>query len=260
MLKRANETDVSDILDFCTNSIIGTKIACLCLCYGFERAFFELWHISDENGKLSAVIAKFYDNVTILCVDYSYIEDIKAFLNMSCYNSLMCSEEFCQAVGFKNAEIKNGYVFDSGYDMIFKASFTDEADYKKAYCLISDEISGSFKKDEEAYLSFLSDFMFRKMRDSARWVNIKQDGEISAVALTSSETDTEAVISGVACRKNARKKGLGKDIVLSLVSILKNENKKPYVIALNESAEGFYEHIGFKKKERIAFVERKNDV
>ena len=35
-----------------------------------------------------------------------------------------------------------------------------------------------------------------------------------------------------------------------------NENKKVYVIALNASAEGFYEHIGFKRTENITITRR----
>ena len=45
-----------------------------------------------------------------------------------------------------------------------------------------------------------------------------------------------------------------------LIRQLENENKTVYVIALNESAEGFYKHIGFEEVEKIAFIERKNYV
>ena len=38
---------------------------------------------------------------------------------------------------------------------------------------------------------------------------------------------------------------------------LKKEGKDVYVIALNESAQGFYEHIGFEFTENISFIERK---
>ena len=38
-----------------------------------------------------------------------------------------------------------------------------------------------------------------------------------------------------------------------------NLGKTPYVIALNDSAKGFYEHIGFKKYSLIAYVNRKDN-
>jgi len=48
--------------------------------------------------------------------------------------------------------------------------------------------------------------------------------------------------------------------VLSIVERLLADKKTPYVIALNESAEGFYEHIGFIQREKIAFCEREKNV
>ena len=42
-----------------------------------------------------------------------------------------------------------------------------------------------------------------------------------------------------------------------MVNELQCENKKVFVIALNESAESFYEHLGFDFYGEIAFVNNK---
>ena len=96
------------------------------------------------------------------------------------------------------------------------------------------------------------------MRFAARAKGVFQDNELISCALTSAETENSSLLSGVACIKTKRQQGAGKRVVLSLANELQSENKKVYVIALNESAKGFYEHIGFKEFEKIYYFGRKN--
>lgn len=258
MLKRATAEDLSQIKEICKGSIIGTKILCFVSAYGFERDFLEVWVMLDGDV-ITAVMTKFYDDISLLMTDEADKEQLSAFLCMFSFNTLTCKAEVCELLGFKADEVKNGYIYaDKSTDLT--CDTLEEDDYSDAYKLISREIPDSFGSSREAYLSFLSDFTFRKRRNLARGVCTHTDGILSSVALTSSETDESAIISGVACDRSLQKKGLGKRTVMSVVNSLKNEGKEVYVIALNKKAEGFYEHIGFTKTEQIAFVERKNYV
>ena len=187
------------------------------------------------------------------------MNQLEIFIGMFYFKTLTCTADICKRFGFKNAVIKRGYRFNG--DASDESCYAlEEDDYRKAYNIIAAEIPDSFSNEKEAYLSFLSDFTFRKRRELARGVCTHFEGALSSVALTSAETENAAIISGVACDRQLQKKGLGKKTVLSLVKILSDNNKDAYVIALNESAEGFYEHIGFKEVEKIAFIERENDV
>lgn len=258
MLKRANVSDFSEIKRLCQGGIIGTKILCYILAYGFERDFLEVWIIEDDN-RVIGVFTKFYDDITLLTDNTADTELISVFLEMLYFKTLMCSSDLCDALGFEDFTKKTGFLF-RGIKENYEADLLAEDDIEKAYNLISKEIPGSFRSDREAYLSFLSDFTFRQRRGLARGVCTHYNGNVSSVALTSSETENAAIISGVACDRALQKNGLGKKTVLSLAGLLKKDNKEVYVIALNESAEGFYEHIGFEKNENIAFVERKDYV
>ena len=258
MLKKADINDFVNIKKLCQGTIIGTKILCYILAYGFDRDFSEVW-IIEEDDKVTGVLAKFYDDISLLLSDGADIEQVSVFLDMFYYRTLMCDSSVGNALGFSACMQKNGYRF-CGETSCNDIDFLTEDDMKPAYDLISKEIPGSFGSDREAYLSFLSDFTFRQRRGFARGVCSHFEGKVSSVALTSSETDNAAIISGVACDRNLQKKGLGKKTVLSLVNLLSEEKKMAYVIALNESAEGFYEHIGFEKIENISFVERNNYV
>lgn len=228
------------------------------MAYGFNRDFLDVWMI-EQDGEFAGVLARFYDAATLVTQDVTDTEQIRTFLGMINYRTLVCSYETAQDLSLTISEVKNGYCFN-GSACDFNMQQLCEDDYYKAYALISREIPGSFSDTKEAYLSFLSDYTFRERRGLARGVCSYCDDIIASTALTSSETDNAAVISGVACDKSCQKKGLGKATVLSLINSLKKENKTAYVIALNESAEGFYEHIGFDKVEKIAFIERKSYV
>lgn len=258
MLKRADENNFSEIRGLCKGSIIGTRILCYIMAYGFDRDFLEVW-IIENNGVTVGVFTKFYDDITLLVNDRADIGQISAFLQMFYFKTLMCHSFVGDALGFESSITKAGYRF-CGYTDDAKTDSLTENDIEKAYALISREIPGSFSSDREAYLSFLSDFTFRQRRGLARGVCTHNGVNVSSVALTSSETDNAAIISGVACDRSLQKKGLGKKTVLSLADLLRKENKDIYVIALNESAQGFYEHIGFEKTEKIAFVERESYV
>lgn len=249
---------MAEIRQLCRGSIIGTRILCYVMAYGFDRNFLEVWLIEDD-GTAVGVLAKFYDDITLLtdrCTDF---RQLSVFLQMLNFKTLMCHSYVNDVLHFENSVTKFGYRF-SGDAEGREIDLLSENDIENAYELISREISGSFKSDRESYLSFLSDFTFRERRGLARGVCTHNDGNVSSVALTSSETDNAAIISGVACDRSLQKKGLGKKTVLSLTALLKGENKEVFVIALNESAQGFYEHIGFEKTEKISIIERENYV
>lgn len=252
MLKSACENDLKSILSFCSDDLIGTRISCYCLCYGFDRDFFSVW-LNEAEGKIKGVVTKFYDSITLECESDCNFDEIRQFVSMLGYSEIMCSEEACRAMSFKEYQSKKAYVFNGDAGECESENLF-EGHYKQLYELISEAIPGSFSSGNEAYLSFLSDFTFRKNRKMARAKGLSEDGELLSCVITSSETDFAAILSGVACKSTSRKSGLGKRTVLSATKELLSENKKVYVIALNESAQGFYEHIGFKEIYNICFI------
>ncbi len=255
-IKLAEKTDLVALGTFCDGSILGTKIMCQIKAYGFGRDFLSVWCCVTDENKIVAVISKFDDNVTLMCGETEVTEDINAFLGMIGYSSLCCSRDTAVKLGFADSVTKNAYIYAGSYDGGILGELGEEL-YRGCYALICESIPDSFSSDEEAYLSFLSDFTFRKRRGLARLKGFTEKGRVRSCALTGAETEEAAIISGVACVSSDRKKGLGKLTVLSLAEELKRENKDAYVIALNESAEGFYEHIGFQFTEKISFIERK---
>lgn len=256
MLKLANEKDLESILRFCDGDLLGTRIGCYCLAYGFERDFLNIW-IDGAGGKISTVIAKFYDSITLKTSDNA--EEIIEFIYMIGFSSLNMNADTCRRFGMEADSIKKSYIFKGDTAENFVTEIAEEH-YRALYSLICENIPGSFIDTKDAYLSFLSDFTFRKRRKLARCKGIIQDGKLVSSVITSAETDKCALLSAVASDKSVRGTGHGKRTVLSAVSELKNENKNIFVIALNESAQGFYEHIGFEYYTDICHIERKHNV
>ncbi len=254
MLKAATEKDLEAILEFCDGDLLGTRIGCYCLAYGFDRDFMSVW-IDDSYGKINTVIAKFYDSITLR----SSAEDpteIAGFISMIGYLSLETDADTCRKFCLSADSVKKAYIY-KGKTCERTAEDISEENYKALYSLVSENIPGSFKNSKEAYLSFLSDFTFRKRRGLARSKGIVSDGKLVSCVITSAETESCALLSAVASDKSVRGMGYGKKTVLSAINELKNENKEVFVIALNESAESFYEHIGFEYYGDICHIERK---
>lgn len=250
MLKLASAQDLESILDICNGSLLGTRIGCYGLAYGFERDFLQIWFDEIDN----TVIAKFYDSMTLIS-EADNCEEIRNFIEMIGFRSIEMPDDVCGKLGYTADTVKKSYIF-KGQAQNFGADNVSEELYKSLYALVSDNIPGSFDNSKEAYLSFLSDFTFRKHRALARAKGFVVDGTLVSSVITSAETSDYALISAVASDKRFRGTGLGKKTVLSMIDELINEKKKVFIVALNESAEGFYEHLGFEFCGNVATVSR----
>ena len=258
MLKFADCNDANNIKAFLGNGIIPLRICSYMTAYGFDKDFVKFW-ISrcDDNNEINGVIALFENSLLLHINNQIEASEIVSFISMLQFGTLSCEKETALICGFSVYEEKQGFIFEDDTDEC-SADDIDEDIIKNAYQLICESIPGSFTNSKNAYLSFLSDYTYRKRRNLARGKCIKENNSLVSCAFTSAETNNEALLSGVATDKNLRKGGYGKRTVLSLVHELLSENKTAYVIALNDSAINFYEHIGFKKDKIIAYINRKD--
>lgn len=251
MLRMLDSKDPETVKKLSYGSILGTRIYCYALCYGFDRDFLDFW--AGEN----TLVARFDDTFTVKAGSDADFEELKEFLDVMDATEIVTDEDTAKSLCFENFRTRKGYRFTGAACASDEVSVLDDSLIPELYSLISEAIPDSFGKDRNSYLSFLSDYMFRKNRGFSRACGVISDGKLVSTTITSAETETSAIISGIACREGYRKYGFGKKTVLTIASILKNENKNVYVIALNESAEGFYEHIGFEKCENIAYVSKR---
>ena len=86
MLKLAEKENLEAILKFCDGDLLGTRIGCYCLAYGFSYDFLNIW-IDESEGEIQTVIAKFYDTITVKTSAESF-DEIEDFVNMIGFNTL----------------------------------------------------------------------------------------------------------------------------------------------------------------------------
>lgn len=246
MLKLVENGNSSLITGITPNNIIKTRILCYAICYGFDKSFVDFWH-----GE-GITVARFDDVYTIWAEADADIDELKEFINMMQIKSIITNDYVSYALGFDDAVIRSGFKYDGKAVIYPGISLINENNIKKNYSFISESIPGSFNAD--SYLEFLSDFTYRKNRGFARGICFEENGEVIASALTASETPESVIISGIASSEKYRGSGLGRKIVSSITGILQEENKSVFVVALNDSAIGFYKHIGFTETEKIAYI------
>lgn len=257
MLKSVLQKDLPDIYAYLENNgIIPLRINSYLSAYGLDKEFVKFWYCESE-GRVCGLISLFEDTLLLHINEDADVNEVVSFIEMLPFSTLSCEKETAELCGFTDTTEKQGYVYCDlpEYDV---AEDIAEEKIKSAYKLICETIPDSFVDTNNAFLSFLSDYTYRKRRGFARGKCMLEDNKLVSCAFTCAETETSALLSGVATNINVRKGGYGKKTVLSLVSELSSLGKTSYVIALNKSAEGFYEHIGFVKDKTIVYINRKD--
>ena len=244
MIKLAGEGDRKELLDFCASFPLGVRLSCCVLAYGLEGKVFSAHIQLDGEGKIVAAIGNLGGNGTLLCADEAGFEELSLFFSFGSFRTVTGDVSSFEKLKILPFERKKLFRFEG--KAVKSEEVKNDGDLRKMYGLVCAGIPDSFEDGEENFLEFLSDFTYRRNRDLARLKIIENGGEVFASCLTVAEDEKRALIGAVVSSPAHRGEGLGKKVVLSMARDLTEQGKTAYVIALNEKAEGFYEHIGFK--------------
>ncbi len=250
-MRLSEPADRAALTAFCGESLYGAYILCRFLCYGNDYPFARCY-VDLDGDTVRTALSVLEDAAVLLSGDATDFEELGVCLPLLGVKTLLVDESVAGKLPFPCVQTRTTLQFEGA---VPPAQAADDAPLSDVYALIADAIPGSFESTKEAYLSFLSDFTFRRNRGRARLKAVLTDDALAACALTAAETDTAAVISGVACDKAHRGKGYGKTVVTATVSALQQENKAAHVIALNDSAVGFYCSLGFRITGKAAWLD-----
>ncbi len=210
MLKKATAENEKEILSFLSEGVVSLKIASYIKAYGFERDFINYWLAFSEENELISVFALFETSAVLYAEEGADLTELRSFIEMLGFETLVCSEKTAYSLGFEKIQIKKTYFYDGEADEA-SAEEIEEEKIKDVYNLICENIPDSFEKSKNAYLSFLSDYTFRKRRSLARGKCITENGKVLSSAITAAETESAALISGVASDRSAEKKASEKE-------------------------------------------------
>lgn len=250
MMRLSEPSDRAALTAFCDDSLLGAYIFCRYSCYGNDYPFARCY-VDRDGDAVRTAVSVLEGTAVLLTSDATDYDELAICLPFLGIRSVMTDEETAQKLPFRCTQTRQALCFDGAATDVNAA---DDAPMREVYDLIAASIPDAFPKEEEAYLHFLSDFMFRRNRGCARLKAVLANDTVAACALTAAETETAAVISGVACRSDCRGKGFGKAVVSAMLADLQRDHKTPHVIALNDDAIGFYKRLGFYESNRVVWL------
>lgn len=253
MFKLTNESDLEKIKVFCRDSAFGAYISCRAEAYGFNAGFSELWISEDERGKILCAVSSLDKNAVVLSDENCNFEELSVLIDSFGFKSILTdvkTADNCSLCGFEKKAVLKLEKCENALET------NSNPDLKSVYELYCSVFPKRYCTDKESYLTWLSDFTFRKKCNLADIETVETEGTVVAAAMTAAESETSAVIASVACKEGFRKKGFGKKVVLSLASKLTAKNKNVFVISENDEVTNFYRKIGFEVCGFAAYIER----
>ena len=224
MIRLLTEDRVADFTYFCKKRLTGAVIYTRFLTYGLYSGEVFFWYSEDENGTLNGVFSM-VDGILLSCADEVQDDEITLFAQTVgaisvTYGQALYTLKYTGNENSYTAYDLSGENIKNAFDVIFEEDGNRKSYFERWYTDASHKIRHGLIHGKCIY----------------------EDGKCVAVALTSGETDSIAVISSVATLKNYRKKGYGEKAVLSLAQSV---SKDIYLMTDNEKIKCWYEKIGF---------------
>lgn len=242
MLRLIEEKDAY----FSPLSPMSIRIEALMNTYGFNTSFAYFWQ-QESGGEVTALVSKVDGDVTIAAKENFNAEEMKEFLSVIGFSSLLAESKISEALGFKEGE--KGFIMER--ETVGKkdeASVCYEPPYRKIYELLKKP--ENFGDNIPPYGDWLADLSARVRKNSAglKWIS-ENEACVSSAMLTF-KTEKGAVLGAVATDEKFRGRGYAKFLVNSLCeSIGKN-----VFLLCKEDKINFYKKMNFKISGEFSLV------
>ncbi len=223
-----------DFLRSLPNNYESVKIKSLCRSYGEKTDFLTLWKQLNDNGVITAVIMQFANVVTVLEVyntDYSELKEFLAFLGKPVFGQ----KKMLEKLKLEISKTKYGLIFCGKSEPCSSLDLP----YKTIYEVLTDSNSLDIKLDD--FDSWYVDFCHRVRHKTARSFSSSK----YSVAITGFETESSAIITGVATKNNYKNQGLARKNILGICNELEAEGKE-IMLLCNKNLISFYKKLNFK--------------
>ena len=235
------QADAHAILSLKTDDPFYTRVLSLFESYGEGYAFADFWY-QGSGGAASALISRFEDKFSLYLTDSADSEELAAFLSFQGAGSVMYDASFSLDIA-ASASITGKALRYGGEDYISEKELYSP-DIKSVYELLKSCESDIFIVPP--YLTFLSDVTHRMNLDKCRILGVDADGALASSVMTVSETGLAAIIGAVATRPDCRRRGLSRELVRTLSSMISKQGRAVYVFSASDSNTRFYLGSGFE--------------
>lgn len=241
MIYLADEKRFEDLKKFCRmQTIYSCRIMCLADSYGLNFDFVDFWLQYDENGSIVSAISRLDGAYTVQTTDKSNIAEIKEFLEVIGFSSVLSQEN-----------IFPDKITDTGVIMSLKSlnktcnsneKIIVNPDLNSVYRLLKKCSSKKFTVPD--YEDFILDMSHKVRHNMALCVAVQNGDDFVSAAMTVSQSESTAIIGAVATDKDFRRCGYGTLCVVSLAEML--GNRKIFIMRDRNENEKFYKSIGFE--------------
>lgn len=235
-------------LGFLPEDPYAARITALFRTYGAEFDFALFW-VQNTDGIPTAAISRTDGNMTVCATENADFEELMYFVNAVGFQSLTCSCECMEKLGFEPSDTSFTVKFKGNADVPDIETVRD-FDKRKIYDLLC---SCGFELGD--YGAFLSDVCARLNKGTASFSAVEKNGSLCACAFALFEGEKSVLLGAVATSPEARGRGYASAIV-SKIAIEKSD-KDVFLFCRNDSLADFYGKIGFEVVGKWAILRRK---
>lgn len=213
------------------------KIAGWAAAYGWERPFLHIW--TTERGSQIACMGR----DALAAVEREDVDEAALFLSMQpLVQTVRADPELIQQL----SQIRPGRV-EQGAVMRLKHPALEPGEMAQpplpdVYRLLGEVFAGALPPWEDWYV----DVSHRLRHGYCRIMGVMEENKLAAVAMTTAECDTAAVIGGVATRPASRGRGYARHCVMNVAAALQKDGKAVWLSPKNEMAHTLYTRWGFE--------------
>lgn len=239
MIKLLTPDRTNEFISFCKPTVLGSVILTKLLAYGADTNVQYFWY-GESDGKITSVLNLDSSLLTVSGMTDN-ADELFEFIRIVGANSVYSdvSPEF-KAKNIKRDEI----LVLKGNTERAEAENIDSESIKNIFPVIYEECPSDERKI--IFGSWYPDISLKIRRGLIRSKGIIYDNKLVSCAVTCSENETTAVITGVATLKEYRRNGFAEKCVTALANELKSEKKRVYLITDNEKTKKWYEKMGFE--------------
>lgn len=203
--------------------------------YGFDRPFVRFWR-TEQGGMLAAMGDAF-----LAAVPPEDHEEAALFVHMQPeWRTLRSDPVFAAALS-----AYGGMTTQTGQVMRLLAPASDEKASTPAAREVYPLLRAVFGDTLPLFDDWYVDVSHRLRHDCCRITGIYEAGALAAVAMTTAECDTAALIGGVATRPESRGRGYAHRTVMALAGALQRQGKAVWLSPKNAHVAALYTRWGF---------------
>ncbi len=214
--------------------------------YGYDNYFLDIW-MEISNGNIRGVLLRYFEYLIFYSQGKFNVKEFSKLINNMGYSEISGKSEALEIlkpyinvskerrVKFCSLENNEQIFVEEKKYKIRKIKFGNISKIVKLYEMI-DEFENTTIENIKNGLK------------TGRGYCIEIDKKVVAMAKSTLESDTHAMIVGVGTHPNYRNQGLATKCIIKICRELVEENKKPCLFYDNEEAGKIYRKIGFIEK------------